>query len=161
MWGRLVWPSEWLVKRQKKKSLSCLGKYGPLSVSGPWAREEASSAILRVRICFWAEEPRRNVEQSGMRRLTSQDSGRPEESGLMQRAQRQGGLQGDCCKSWAWTGQWGVRGRVGGRETQEPTGRGHPLIIGCGSEGRDVRVTPGALTGEPVRWWCLLPRWRT
>lgn len=34
---------------------------------------------MRVRICFWAEEPRRNVEQSGMRRLTSQDSGRPEE----------------------------------------------------------------------------------
>lgn len=50
-----------------------------------------SRAILRVRILFWDEEPRRNVKQkNGMSRLIPQDSGSPEEIGLMGRGREAG-----------------------------------------------------------------------
>lgn len=61
-----------------------------------------SCVTLRVRTLFEDEELRRNVEQkNGRRTLMSQDSGGPDESGLVERGRRQGDLQNDWCNSWA------------------------------------------------------------
>lgn len=88
---------------------------------------------------FEDEEPRRNVEQkNGMRRLTSRDSGCPDESGLMERetCRMTGAIVGP------ELGHWGHRRRAGGRPHRRS--QQEPSIIGWGSERR---VVPGDAGG--------------
>lgn len=101
-----------------------------------------SCVTLRIRTLFEDEEPRRNVEQkNGMRRLTSRDSGCPDESGLMERetCRMTGAIVGP------ELGHWGHRRRAGGRphrRSQQKVAT-HQSLDGAVREG----VVPGDAGG--------------